>query len=157
MIKDLNGIYEAFLKTLDDDPEYAMTLVGNRTRGSRTRMPVFTLLHGEVVLAHANRPVRYVGEGQGGASIYEADMPELQGEIRAITVDQIAEIGGSLVSKVRMRIGKHGPELYLKGAALGNVQTDVVTFIVGPDGDLWTWYPGPAMDPLGGNVAVKFD
>ena len=139
------------------DQNYARTLLGPRTRGSTTEKALFELgSDGLPCLVVSDRPIKYVGPGFDGASVYTANVPELGGRVGARALSSFDEDDYKFI---RVRKGPHGPELYIEDSCevwtLDFFRSDEVSFVVGPDGDLWTWHPGSVLDPLSGNVAVK--
>jgi len=150
-LKDVERAMRALWR---EDPEYARTLLGPRTRGSTTERALFELGHdGWPTLQVRDREIAYVGEGQRGAAIYTAQIPELGGRLGAVP---LADLGDDQLERVRVRRGPHALELYVEGVDTSTLPpTDLVTFVVGQDYTLWTWHPGLPLNPLDGEVAVK--
>ncbi len=151
-LKDIERAMRAMWR---EDQEYARTLLGRRTRGSTTSYPLFELgFDGWPKLAVRDRPIEYVGEGQRGASIYRAAIEELCGTVGACALEDLSDL---MLERVRVRRGAHGYELYIPEYERDRRLADEITFVVGPDYTLWTWHPGPALEPLSPRVAVKLD
>lgn len=139
------------------DPGHAMTLVGPRAEDSKLgvfqafevegRKPHFRLAEGV-----QNRPIRPVEGGVDGAQAFQADIEEIGGRVAARPLSMIPAVH---TDRIRCRWGAHGAELFLKGCEYKSLPTRVVTFIVGPDRQLWAWYPGPILPQLSKHTAIK--
>jgi hypothetical protein len=158
----LLDMHDALLQMWRRDPVYAYTLCGPRTRGSTTTEPLFSGSDGDgsaPVLVVQDREVVPVAGAVNGAQAYQCAVAEIGGRLGAVRY-------GSLTVQERerafVRDGEHGPELAMPGFVCFP-PTHIITFIVGPDGCLWTWYPGPIMAPYSpemgpqADTAVKLD
>lgn len=150
-------ILAAIEKTAKLNADYAASLRGPRTRGSTTEKGLEDLPEDYRIDKDPLFGQRLAGPGteiwMGGNA--------LGGQEGVMSLDQALRMG----LNVKVRMGKHGPELYLDVAEADALMqdTDILTFIIAtvgnPDGlepgALVTWYPGwptPLLDP---HVAVK--
>jgi len=155
-----SDILSAINTTSLADEGYAQSLRGPRTRGSVTAKGL------------ADLPDNYIAEALADQSaagkatrIYQGPDGGLGGKLGMMTLAAALDQG----KEVKVRLGKHGPELYLnrtlgdeKEAGDWMAPSSVLTFIVAtegyPDvaaGGLITWYPGPVTPNLDPGVAVK--
>jgi hypothetical protein len=165
MHNNLSDILAALRVTSDEDPDYADTLCGPRTRGSTAEAVFAATPGGDFSLTVPDRPLTPIDGASNGAQAYSCLIREINGRLGA---SALADLNDADLTGVRVRRGAHGVELYLtcscghRGCMVCHAdenacfnETAVTTFIVGPKGDLWTWFPGPLMGTLPRDCAVK--
>lgn len=147
-IGDVLRMIKEMKKTM---PEYAETLMGPRTRGSTTLKGLDYL--------DPHRVCKLLEIKENGTHIYTAHAPELDGMCGAGSLKEVIEKG--LVDQVRVRVGVHGPELYISNASNQHHPNDDITIITVLDDHgnrvVATWHPGPPFEPLDTNTGVKYD